>query len=323
MNSKIKKYIFWVLILFVILLLTFFVSIISGSENIFNKDISILKDLLLNRFPRIIIGFAVGGSLSISGVILQSIFKNSLVEPYTLGISGGAGIGVSIGILLKLNRFIGSFSFFICGILGAIIIVMIIYFLSSRKKIIKVQGLLLIGVMISFICSSIMMLLMSLTKIEDLKGIIFWIMGSLDESNLILIFSSPVLALTGLVISCFYSVTLNALYLGEEEAFHLGINVERVKKILLLIASILTGFSVSVTGIIGFVGLIIPLLCRLILGNDHRILLISSFLGGAIFLILSDTIARIIISPIELPVGVITGIFGGVILIILLVKKGN
>jgi len=185
----------------------------------------------------------------------------------------------------------------------------------------KMQGLLLTGVMISFISSSLIMLLMAISRTEDLQGIIFWIMGSLEEPNWLFIKLALSVAIFGLVISYFFCFDLNAFGLGEEEALHLGINIERTKRLLFILASLLTGLSVSVAGIIGFVGLVVPHFVRMFVGGDHRILLIGSFLTGASFLIFCDTLARTIISPLELPVGVITGILGGTLFVYALTKR--
>lgn len=267
------------------------------------------------RLPRIILGFAVGGALALSGVILQGMFRNPLVEPYTLGISGGAALGVCLNIILRISKIGGILSLPLSGFLGAIAVILIVYFLSISKKIFRIQGLLLSGVMISFIASSLIMLIMAVSRVEELRGIIFWIMGSLDESNWLLIKAALFISLAGLFVAYLFCADLNALSLGEEEAAHLGVHVERTKRILFLLASLLTGCSVSVAGIIGFVGLAVPHFIRLFVGGDFRILLISSFLAGSSFLILCDTLARTIISPSELPVGVITGIIGGSIFI--------
>lgn len=183
------------------------------------------------------------------------------------------------------------------------------------------QGLLLTGVMISFISSSLIMLIMAVSRTEDLHGIIFWIMGSLEEPNWALIKIMSAVFVFGFFVSCLFWRDLNALALGEEEAIHLGINTEKTKRVLFLLSSLLTGCAVSVCGIIGFVGLVVPHLARLFVGGDHRILLISSALVGGIFLILSDTLARTIIAPLELPVGVITGIVGGSIFVWFLNKR--
>ncbi len=321
-------------LIFSLLMFCFFISVVSlcvGSTGIPLKDIlkTILAgkgtaeySILINiRLPRILLGLAVGGSLSLAGAILQGIFRNPLVEPYTLGISGGAALGVCLTIVFKLYIVFGIMAYPVSGFLGAVCIILFIYSLSSKKGIMKIQGMLLTGVMISFISSSIIMLIMSLSKSEDIHGIVFWQMGSLDEPNIYLIASAIGFSLVALGLSYFFCLDLNAFALGEEEAAHLGINIEKTKLYLFLIASILTGLSVSVAGIIGFVGLVVPHVIRIFTGPDHRILFIASFLAGASFLIFCDTIARTIIAPIELPVGVITGIIGGLTFIYILNKR--
>jgi iron complex transport system permease protein len=332
LRKKLIHWIIWILVLGAILLGVSIFSLSVGSAGLLAKKItssifggkgtteySILFDI---RLPRIILGFAVGGALSLAGVILQGMFRNPLVEPYTLGISGGAALGVCLNIVLRLSPKIGILSLPISGFLGAILVILLVYGLSRRKQILKIQGLLLTGVMISFIASSLVMLIMAVSRTEDLHGIIFWIMGSLEEPNWSLIKLMVSVSILGLFISYLLSSDLNALSLGEEEAVHLGINIERTKKVLFLLASLLTGCAVSVAGVIGFVGLVIPHLMRLFVGQDHRILLITSFLTGGTFLILCDTLARTIISPLELPVGVVTGIVGGIVFIYTLSKKG-
>ncbi|MEK9149589.1 MAG: iron ABC transporter permease, partial [Candidatus Desantisbacteria bacterium] len=243
----------------------------------------------------------MGGGLSLSGVILQGLFRNPLVEPYTLGISGGAALGVALSIILGWHS---TLILPVSGFSGAGITIIIIYILSLRRGRMKIEGLLLMGVMISFISSSLIMLIMSVSRVETFQQIIFWMMGSLEGSNWSLIRLAVCISILGLFVSLFFAISLNALSLGEEEALHLGVDIERSKRILFLLASLLTGFSVSVAGVIGFVGLVIPHLLRLFVGQDHRILLITSFLVGGSFLILCDTLARTIISPCELPVGV-------------------
>ncbi len=274
------------------------------------------------RLPRILLGLAVGGSLAIAGVVLQGMFRNPLVEPYTLGISGGAALGVALNIIVGGPAGLSLFSLPISGFLGAAGIMVMVYILSTRGGMIKLSRLLLIGVMMSFVASSLIMLIMAMTRTEDLHGIIFWIMGSLQEPNSSLIRAILFISLGGLIASLFFAVDLNALSLGEEEAFHLGVEVERLKKVLFLLASFITGCCVSVTGIIGFVGLVVPHVMRLLVGGDHRILILTSYLSGAIFLILCATLARAVMAPMELPVGVVTGLVGGGLFIYALSKKG-
>ena len=326
-----KKYLHWSLylaVLIVLLVASVVLSLSVGEMNLGFMDIfSILRKgnesmeytiLSQIRFPRVLLGIAVGGSLSLSGILLQGVYRNPLVEPYTLGISGGASLGVAVAIVFGLQHLIGSFVLPISGFAGAFLIIFLVYTISSRSGRINIQSMLLSGVMISFIASSLMMLMMATTSSENLHGIIFWIMGSLDEPDMSLIYIALILAFTSLVASYFFVQPLNALRLGEEKARHLGINTDTTIKLLFLLASLLAGVSVAVAGVIGFVGLIIPHLMRLLVGSDYRILLVSSFLSGSIFLVLSDVIARTIISPNELPIGVITGIVGGIVFLLMM-----
>jgi len=330
MSNRLFKWTVLVLLLLVALLLVGVLSVSIGSVNIpisriftllFEGGSSTEHTIIFDiRIPRIILGIVIGGALALAGVLLQGMFRNPLVEPYTLGISGGAALGVCLGIVFRLSN-VSGFLLPVCGFLGAITVVFVAYTLSVKKGVMKIQGLLLIGVMISFISSSLVMLLMAISRSEDLHGIVFWIMGSLEEPNMYFIKLMSGVSLLGLFISYLFCSDLNALSLGEEEATHLGVNVERVKKILFLIASLLTGFSVSIAGVIGFVGLAIPHFVRLSMGSDHRVVLIGSYIIGGIFLVICDTLARTIISPLELPVGVITGIVGGSLFIYALYKS--
>lgn len=333
MGKKLTRWIIWILILTGALLGVTIFSLCVGPSGIPLKKImffifkgagTIEHTILLDiRLPRIVLGFAIGGALSLAGVILQGMFRNPLVEPYTLGISGGAALGVCLNMVLRLSHTFSILSLPLSGFLGAVLVILLIYFLSMRKGILKIQGLLLTGVMISFISSSLIMLIMAVSHTENLHEIIFWIMGSLEEPNGLLIKLAVLISIFGLVTSYLFCFDLNAFSLGEEEALHLGINTEKTKRLLFILASLLTGCSVSISGIIGFVGLVVPHFVRMLVGGDHRILLISSFLCGAAFLIFCDTLARIVISPLELPVGVITGIVGGSVFVYALSKKSR
>jgi len=289
-----------------------------------DKTASVQRSIIFDiRLPRIIMGFVVGGALALSGVLLQGMFRNALVEPYTLGISGGASLGVCLGVVMGLGRGLAIIPLGLMGFIGAFGAILLIYFLNIRGGRINIQGLLLGGVMFSFICSSLVMLIMSVARAEDLHGIIFWIMGSLEEPRWTIIEITALVSLAGLLAAYIFARDLNALALGEDEAQHLGVNVERVKKCLFFMAAILTGVSVAGAGIIGFVGLAVPHFARLRLGCDHRIILIASYLAGGAFLVLCDTLARTIISPVELPVGVITGIVGGTLFVAALTRTGR
>lgn len=330
MDGRLVRWFLWVLLFLGLLLVVGLFSLSVGSTGFSMREIflslsmegSVAHSIVFQlRLPRILLGFAVGGALSLAGVILQGLFRNPLVEPYTLGISGGAALGVSLGMVLRLHLVLGLFFLPLSGFLGAVVVIVMVYSLSTKRGVLRIQGLLLTGVMVSFISSSLIMLIMAISRVEDLHSIIFWIMGFLGETDWWMVEVMGAVALAGLVLSYFFALDLNALALGEEQARYLGVEVERSKKLLFLLASVLTGLCVSSAGIIGFVGLVVPHFVRMLVGQDHRILLVASFLCGAGFLVLCDTLARTVIAPMELPVGVITGIVGGVLFIYALTKK--
>jgi iron complex transport system permease protein len=327
-----EKYIKWgigIVILFILLIISIFLALTFGETHfslqevlqILNTKNGVKYSIISNiRIPRILLGFSVGGALSLSGVILQGVYRNPLVEPYTLGISGGAALGVALTIVFGFNLSIGSFMLPFSGFAGAFSVIFLVYFLGFGRNQLNINRMLLIGVMISFMASSAMMFLMSITTTENLNSIVFWVMGSLDEPDMFLIKIVFYTSIAGLLISYLFANQLNALRLGETKAKHLGINTGLTIRILFITASLLTGICVSVVGVIGFVGLVIPHLLRLIIGSDYRILMLSSFIGGSIFIILCDLISRTIIAPNELPIGVITGMIGGLVFIVVLIR---
>jgi iron complex transport system permease protein len=327
MKRKHTKWALFMLCLMAMVVVAFIVSLASGEMsiplgsffNVLNSREGIEYTVVTQiRLPRTIMAFAVGGALSLSGAILQGVYRNPLVEPYTLGISGGAAFGVALAIVLSLHISLGAYILPAVGFTGSIITLFLVYFLSIRKGVTNINRMLLIGVMISFVASSSLMFMMAITSSENLHGIIFWMMGSLDEPNTLLIKIVFYSSVAGLLLSYLFANPLNALRLGQEKARHLGINTPVTIRILFIIASLLTGICVATAGIIGFVGLVIPHLIRNLIGPDYRILLAGSFLGGSLFLILCDIVARTVIIPNELPIGVITGIVGGIVFIIVL-----
>lgn len=329
MKSNQLRWSIYLVILLALVLAAVVLSLSIGEIKIPFKQLSQIlseKDsieygvLFYIRIPRTLLGFAVGGSLSLAGAILQGIYRNPLVEPYTLGISGGASLGVTFVLVagLQLTHIL---ILPIAGFIGAFITIFLVYSLSIRNRALNVNRMLLIGVMISFISSSIMMFLMSITSTENIQSIVFWMMGSLNETNTTLIIIVVALSLLCLAASYLFVMPLNALRLGEERAKHLGVNSNVIIRILFIITSLLTGAAISVAGVIGFVGLVIPHIIRLWVGSDYRIMLIASFLSGSAFLLVCDVIARTIISPNELPIGVITGIVGGIMFILILSRS--
>ncbi len=301
----------------VVLITSLFLSLSVGSSG-FNLNPTLVKEL---RLPRTLLGLSVGGGLSLSGVLLQGLFRNPLVEPYTLGISGGAALFVSLGIVMHLPQTMGWGVVPFLGFAGALATILTVYILSTKKGSLRVHNMLLIGVMISFISSSLIMLVMAVSKVEDLHGIIFWIMGSLEGVSKWTIAVCITILLIGTTLAYLFVWDLNALMLGEEEAIHLGVNVEVLKKALFFTASLITGVCVSSSGIIGFVGLVVPHFVRIIFGHDHRVVIPASVVSGASFLVLCDTLARVVVPPMELPVGVITGVVGGILFIYALIRR--
>lgn len=271
------------------------------------------------RLPRVIFAGLVGASLSAAGVIFQALLRNPLADPFILGVSGGSAVGAIIGIIIGL----GSVPFGIPGLafLGAVITVVLVFLIGKTNKELHSNTLLLAGVIVNAFFSAIIMFLISISTNTDLHNITFWLMGDLSLATWVKILFVSILLLFGFAIIYSYARPLNLIVTGEETAMQLGVNVERTKIILFLAGSLVTALAVSFSGIIGFVGLIIPHIMRMLLGPDHRLLLPASFLFGASFLVVADTIARTVIPHSELPVGVITAICGAPYFIYLLRRR--
>lgn len=273
------------------------------------------------RVPRILLGILVGAGLAASGCAFQAVLRNPLADPYTLGVSGGAALGATIGIISGLASvsivFIPGFAF-----LGAAGCMALVYFIASRKGF-SAHTLILAGVILGFIFSSLVLLIFALSSAEKVRSAMLWLTGDLASAETGLAAVVAAFVIPGAAILFLFSRELNVITLGEEKAAHLGVETGLVKKILFLTASLITGACVSAAGVIGFVGLLVPHLMRRFTGPDHRLLVPASVLGGAIFLPLCDALARTMIAPVELPVGVITGIFGGVFFLIFLVRSSK
>lgn len=274
------------------------------------------ENIILNiRLPRVWLAIITGMALSVAGVVLQALLRNPLADPYILGVSSGAALGATLAIALGLISLISPI-----GFLGAVMIMFLVYNLARTGYKVPVKTLLLVGVIVSVFLSALITLILVLRS-RDLHQIIFWLMGNLSETNIPLIIIASLMGLLGIIIVYLFTRDLNIISVGEESAQHLGVDVEIVKKILFIVTSLMTGAVVAITGLIGFVGLIIPHIMRLIVGPDHKILIVASLLAGGIFLVLADLFARTIISPAEIPVGVITAIFGGPFFLFLLRRK--
>jgi len=272
--------------------------------------------ILQIRLPRIILGMLVGVALGVAGTAMQGLFKNPMADPYIMGISSGAALGAIFTIVFGLTIF-GMYTIPLIAFVGAAAAIFLVYNIASVRGKLPVSTLLLAGIAVTLFLSAIISFLMY-TAGEQLHGIVFWLMGGLWGRNWNHVMMAFPFICFGSILIYIFARDLNVILLGEEPAQHLGIEVETLKKIIILSTSLITAAAVSVSGIIGFVGLVIPHIMRILVGPDHRILLPSSALVGGIFLIWADTLARTIIAPTEIPVGIITALFGAPFFIYLL-----
>jgi iron complex transport system permease protein len=273
------------------------------------------------RLPRVILSGLVGAALAIAGATYQGLFRNPLADPYLIGVAQGAALGAVTGFLLPFDWYGMGFGVIpILAFAGALISVAIVYSLARVGKTLPMTTLILAGVALGALWGSIVSYLI-ITSGEKMHGIIFWLMGSFSLSDWSEVTIVLPYVLVGVVVILLYSRSLNIMQLDEEQAQQLGINVEKVKLILLAAATLVTAAAVSFVGTIGFVGIIIPHAVRLIWGPDYRFLLPLSVLTGAVFLIIADLVARTILAPTEIPVGVITAICGAPFFLYLLRRR--
>jgi iron complex transport system permease protein len=297
--------------------------VLMGKSTEISSDYSLILNL---RLPRIMLSVLVGASLSIAGTSFQALLRNPLADPYVLGVSNGAAVGAIAALLLEphlaLSPEIASIFTPLGGFIGAGIAITAVYFLGRREGRIDSNTLLLGGVITASLLSAVIILLLTMLPSSNIRGMAYWLMGELTAVP-----SRPLawvlrvgFAIAAVVIYMTAS-DLNLLLSGEKEAMHLGVDVKRVRLVVYIAASGLTGLAVAMSGSIGYVGLLVPHVMRMIFGSDHRVLIPASALGGAIVLVIADTLARTIAAPAELPVGAITAIAGAPLFIYLLRKK--
>jgi iron complex transport system permease protein len=274
------------------------------------------------RFPRVVLAGLVGASLAIAGAAFQGLLRNPLADPYTLGVSSGASVGAVLTIFLHITiPVIGSYTLPFLSILFALItIIAVLIFAKRIDRSMKVETIILTGVIFSSFLSAFISLMIALTG-DELRQIVSWLMGSVSMRGWEYIQIILPFFLIGSFLLLMNGNELNAMSFGEERAQHLGVNVKRRKMLVLTAGSILTGAAVAVSGTIGFVGLVIPHLTRLLWGPDHKHLLPLSMLTGSAFLILADLTARTVISPTELPIGVITSLIGAPVFAAILIRN--
>lgn len=349
-NSITKRIIKISFILGIVLIISLLFSFAVGSVHISWHEILILiKNKLTGkplegmpdetiifqiRIPRALLAVLVGASLSVAGVAFQGLLRNPLADPYIIGASAGAALGATLAMILGFKEgFLGIAPVTVMAFAGSIITIFVIYRLAVVESKIPVETFLLAGVVVGSFIWAVISFIVSIAG-EKLSIIVLWLMGSLaDRSDWIHLAAVFPFFLLGSIILFIYSHKLNILTLGEEQAAHLGINVERMKLVIIIAASLVTSAAVSVSGLIGFVGLMIPHIVRMITGADHRTLLPASALAGGIFLLLADNLSRSLLPWVssfssfsslgeqEIPVGVITAIIGAPFFFYLLYKR--
>jgi iron complex transport system permease protein len=265
------------------------------------------------RLPRVLLAMCVGAGLSVAGLVFQALLRNPLAEPYILGISSGG----TAGTLLALTLSLGTFGTPVASFAGSALVMVLVYSVAQRRGQIDTHALLMAGVMIGAFFNAVVLLLIAIMD-RELRHAYLWLMGNLSsataESTLLV---APFVVISSLFLF-FLAKSYNLIATGDEGAMQLGVNVRTVKRVSYLAGSLITGLVVSVSGVVGFVGLVVPHVCRMVFGPDHRLLLPASFLSGAIFLLLADLLARTMLAPVEIPVGAVTAAIGAPVFIYLL-----
>lgn len=315
-----KKTISAVGILGVLLLLVIFLSLFFGSVLISPFDLFQSEILWNIRLPRVLLSALIGLLLSLSGVILQGVLRNPLADPYILGVSAGGAVGAAVAIAVGASFVIlGMSSVPVLAFITALVAVYIVYRLSQVAGKTSPETLILAGVALSAFCAAILSLVVIISG--NLQSIYFWLLGSLSSANWINVITVLPYAIIGYGVAYFFSKELNALLLGEEMAQTLGIDIENVRLMLIAGSSLMTAAAVSVSGLIGFVGLIIPHWIRIIIGPNHRYLIPVSALSGMLLMVIADTIARTVFAPTEIPIGIVMALLGAPFFLYLLRRR--
>lgn len=283
------------------------------------------------RLPRVLLGVAIGGGMASCGVVLQALLGNPLACPQMLGVSGGASLGGVLGLIFFPHWLLpiaggtaGEVSWVpLAAFLGALFSMMLVYRFSLFHGRLHPYHLLLSGVILNSFIAAVIMFLNSIVDFYQAQGLLFWLMGSLSSRAYVTVAFIWAYIILGFLWLWTKGLALNLITLGEETAMQLGVETSALQRQVFVASSLMIGAMVSVSGMIGFVGLMVPHVMRLLIGSDHRLLLPASFLAGGIFLAWADTLARILLAPAELPVGIITAFFGGPFFLFLLYREGR
>lgn len=339
-----KKFILLSLTLLLVLIISMTLAVMVGSvsitplyvwqvilskipivQNLIEQDWSRSQEIIIwqIRVPRVLLAAIVGAGLAIAGAAIQALVRNSIAEPYILGISSGATVGATAVIILGAFSFLGIFALSVSAFLGSLLAILLVFFLARVGGRISVFRLLLAGMAVSFILSAVSNFILMMAKQDNgIKAVMYWMLGSLAGAKWSNIIIPAAIFIFVFALLWLHYRNLNLLLLGEEAAVTLGVNIQQFRLQLILLVSLLTGVLVAVSGSIGFVGLIIPHIVRIIVGSNYKYVIPISALLGGIFLVWADSFARILIAPEEMPIGIITAFCGGPFFIWLL-RRNN
>lgn len=301
------------------LLALFLTTIFISSAALFIGPVSAPSWTIIQeiRLPRVLLAVIVGFGLAGAGTILQGVLRNPLADPFILGTSAAATTGVIVGSFLNLRQ---NLAIYALALGFALFSIFVVYRIAKIKGKTPIQTIVLAGIVVSLFFNAIVLIFFSIFYRESYT-VLYYMLGTLTQGDSYLMFISGVIIVVGLITTWLFSRELNILTQGEMAAFHLGVDVEKAKKLLFVSASAMVAAAVAVSGMIGFVGLIVPHIIRILVGPNHRLLLPASALGGAIFLVLADSLARTVAAPVEIPVGAVTALIGSPYFIYLLRRK--
>ena len=316
-----RRVLIWI-VLVAGLLLTLSIAVSIGSQqlSLFELDDTQRAIFFDIRLPRVLLGACVGASLATAGAALQALLRNPLAEPYLLGVSNGAALGTMLAFVF-FEQFI--FARPLMAFAGAALATFTVYQMARSRAGMNVERLVLSGVIVTTLLSSVIVLMTSLLDAARLRGFTFWLLGDLSQATMNGFYLTLFSVVVGSLVLTSQARPLNLMMIGERDALDYGVEVGRVRMIVFAMASLLVGSAVAASGSVGYVGLIVPHLVRLAIGSDNRLVVPMSAIAGAIFVVLADTVARVAIAPRELPVGAITALIGAPVFIYLLNRSGK
>lgn len=325
MASGIPRSLWWLLLL--LLVMTAGATMVGALklpvDILWREDVALRRIWLTIRLPRVLLALIVGGALALAGAIMQGLFRNPLADPGLLGISSGAALAVALWLVLPLSLpvVLMLYAPMLAAFIGSLAVTMVIFILSQRHDP-SLSRLLLVGIAINALCGAAVGILSWISNDAQLRQLSLWGMGSLGQAQWSTLLVTATVILPATLLLWRYANALNLLQLGDEEAHYLGVDVPHLQRRLLICSALLVAAAVAVSGVIGFIGLVVPHLLRLWLGADHRAVIPGSVLAGALLLLAADTIARTLVAPAEMPVGLLTSLLGAPWFLWLIFRRG-